>query len=135
LPGSHGNQGSVHLDERGVHLSNNISWREQHLNQVLREEKSQEKPIQRGETWIGKDVKTRRAGEMAQWLRALAAFPEDPGSVPCGASQLSVNSSPGRADTLFWLLKALHTQWYTDIHLGKHIQIKVNKVSNFYKRA
>lgn len=42
-------------------------------------------------------------GEMAQWLRVLAALPEDPGSIPAphGGSQTQ-NSSSGRSSALFW---------------------------------
>jgi hypothetical protein len=37
------------------------------------------------------------AGEMPQWLRALSALPEDPGSVPrhTWSSQLPVTPVPG----------------------------------------
>ncbi|EGV94222.1 hypothetical protein I79_003055 [Cricetulus griseus] len=40
---------------------------------------------------------------MAQWLRALAILPKDPGSIsqhPHGSLQLSVNSSSRGPDTL-----------------------------------
>ena len=46
-----------------------------------------------------------RAGDMAQWLRALVVLLEAPGPVENGSL-----SSIALSDALFWSLSALHSQ-------------------------
>lgn len=51
-----------------------------------------------------------RAGKTAQWLGALAAVAEDPGSVPSshtgGGGKLTTICNSGRYGILFWFLQA-----------------------------
>ena len=63
---------------------------------------------------------SRGAGEMAQWLRALAVLAEDPGSQhPHCGSQPSV--TPGSEDlTPSGLYKHQVYTWYLYIHTSKH---------------
>ena len=62
------------------------------------------------------------AGQMAQWLRALADLPEDPAQVPHGSSQLSVSPVLGH-------LKPSHShtrRQNTNVHKTKNHLKKVN---------
>ena len=73
-------------------------------------------------------------GKMAQWLRALAALPENLGSIPSihVAAHKYLKLSSKAADNHFWPLQATpvyqaHT-WYTDIHTG-NIYIYMPKIT------
>ena len=60
-----------------------------------------------------------RAGEMAQWLSALVALPEDPGSIP-STHMVTYNY----LQLQFQGIRHPHT----DIHTGKiPIKMKINK--------
>jgi hypothetical protein len=60
------------------------------------------------------------AGEMAQWLRALAAFPADLGSQhPLDCTQLSITVETGEPVQLFWLCWVPNTR-LVHRHLCKH---------------
>ena len=52
----------------------------------------------------------QKAGEMAQWLRALAALREDLGSIP--STHKAAHSCPRRLATFFWPPWALHACVY-----------------------
>jgi hypothetical protein len=82
------------------------------------------------------------AREMAQQLRALAALPEDPGSISStyggvggwGGWGGCQNCQPLQFQETQCPLLALHRRqaytWYKDIHTGKmpkHIRLKINK--------
>ena len=69
-------------------------------------------------------LKLQTAGEMSRWPRALAALPEDPGSVPSTAWRLTTvcNSRSRGLAALFWPLPALHMHWS---HGGKTHTYKV----------
>ena len=61
-------------------------------------------------------------GEMAPWLRELAALREDRGSVASTHIRQFVticNSSPRVSGTLFWPLQYLNTSTYTERQEGK----------------
>jgi hypothetical protein len=65
------------------------------------------------------EMTIRDSGQMAQWLGALAALPEDPGSVPSnhiGWLTTACNSSSSGFDNLFWHTRMLEShgpQTYT----------------------
>lgn len=57
---------------------------------------------------------------MAQWLRALAALPEEPGSFPTPTWQFTnvYNSNPREIGTFLWPLGFAHA-WCTDTQVSK----------------
>jgi hypothetical protein len=66
------------------------------------------------------------AGEMAQWLRALAPFPQDLDLIPSthvGINNCTSSSRGSRA--LFWPLWALHESKAL-IHIKKNLNGKIN---------
>jgi hypothetical protein len=70
---------------------------------------------------------TAGIGEMAPWLRELAALREDRGSVASTHIRQFVticNSSLRVSGTLFWPLQYLNTSTYTE----RHTHIYVNKI-------
>ena len=75
---------------------------------------------------------------MAQQLRALAALPEDPGSIPSTHTQLSAiyDSSSRRPSALFWycwVLQAYDTQTYVGQNTHAH-KVGTNLVLGKEKR-
>jgi hypothetical protein len=60
-----------------------------------------------------------RAEEMAQQVRALTAFAEDPGSIPSTYMLILVNSSSRGSSALTWPLQAPDKHSGTDTHAGK----------------
>ena len=66
--------------------------------------------------------KLKGTGEMAQWLRALPALPEDQGSIPSMQLQEMTticDSSCTGYDALFWHFKALNACG-AQTHSSKH---------------
>jgi hypothetical protein len=64
----------------------------------------------------------RGTGEVAQWLRALAALTEDQSSIPSIGQLITIcNSNSKGPNTLFWLLG--HG---THMHIHTHIRIILN---------
>jgi hypothetical protein len=64
-------------------------------------------------------VKTHKgAGEMVQWLNALAALPEDPDSIPSThIAKLSITPVPGGSGTL----TQTHMQQTTNAYKNKSV--------------
>jgi hypothetical protein len=81
-----------------------------------------------GQAWEAK----RGAGEMTQQLRALAALPEDLGSIPSTPIRQLCNSSSRGSDAFLWSLWALHTHgahvWCAHVYIDTYTEIK--KVKN-----
>jgi hypothetical protein len=62
------------------------------------------------------------AGELAQQLRAFAAFTKDPGSIPSShmVTHNHLSPVPGGSDGLFWPPQAPDIMWCTYIHKAKY---------------
>ena len=85
---------------------------------------------------VGKVNYEVRAGEMAQWLGALAVLPEDLGSIPGACKAANCHLLTPVAGQLIQPsgLYGIGNIWCIDIHAGKtHIHIKRNKFPKNYK--
>ena len=62
----------------------------------------------------------RGAGAMTQWLRALAALPDDLDLIPTRLLTTIYNSTSRGSDTLLGLWGTAY-MWHSDTHSGKHL--------------
>jgi hypothetical protein len=68
------------------------------------------------------------AGELAQWVRALAALAEEPGSIPCIHMMLPASCKSGHGDS--YILPWPEVKWCTGTQTDKiSIDNKTKEIS------
>ena len=75
---------------------------------------------------LHKRINLRGAGEMAQWLRALPALPEDLGSSPSTYTAAHNLQTPGHLMSLVGLSQHQADNWGTHTHRQTTIYLQVN---------